>query len=451
MANYAGGHSAGLPPDAPALPGEWREESGRAWAIERARSGQPSDPLLFALKRHHPRMHDGRSVDVAARERIRLVLEEPHALGHPVAMAEPGEAQGAETSGARRARIARAVPAEPVRGWVPPHKRDSAPAADTQSPQSGVQRAPSTNRTHSQAAGTGAPAVAPPSAGAPVFVSGNRQSAAGSRQPKGKRPLGNGDAGGRLVTGAASAGRKGVAALRDPHPRTSEPPSSRGAAEECNLAGPLPPGQSDAAAAPGSTTRAGSRGASREPRPPAAAVGPTRSPPSASPAAASAPRTPVLDLAFRDADGFRWVIGPGGWVRLSGGLSAERGGTLAAGCWPPAASFNTTVPVMRRPVTMRRVRDVVQAHYELGAGELESASRSTRIVKPRQTAMWLCRTLTKASLPEIGRCLGGRDHTTVMHAVMTVDAKRTVDPAFAAEVDGLVAQIRGDLLLAVSS
>lgn len=67
-----------------------------------------------------------------------------------------------------------------------------------------------------------------------------------------------------------------------------------------------------------------------------------------------------------------------------------------------------------------RIEDVIGAvcnHYDVSKTDMLSARRDRKIVIPRQVAMYVARTFTLRSLPEIGRRFGGRDHTTVMHAV----------------------------------
>ncbi len=79
---------------------------------------------------------------------------------------------------------------------------------------------------------------------------------------------------------------------------------------------------------------------------------------------------------------------------------------------------------MVREVSARVTVDVIQQrvseYFRLSPEELRSARRQRSVLHPRQMAMYLCRTLTDASLPEIGRAFGGRDHTTVLHAVEKV-------------------------------
>ncbi|GIX45815.1 MAG: hypothetical protein KatS3mg131_0026 [Candidatus Tectimicrobiota bacterium] len=67
-------------------------------------------------------------------------------------------------------------------------------------------------------------------------------------------------------------------------------------------------------------------------------------------------------------------------------------------------------------ITAPRIQHAVAAYFGLRAGELTSKSRQRTVTFPRQIAMFLCRELTGASLPEIGQHFGGKDHTTVLHA-----------------------------------
>ncbi|MGB6550597.1 MAG: helix-turn-helix domain-containing protein, partial [Xanthobacteraceae bacterium] len=64
------------------------------------------------------------------------------------------------------------------------------------------------------------------------------------------------------------------------------------------------------------------------------------------------------------------------------------------------------------------------------------------VVRPRQVAMYLAKVLTLRSLPEIGRRFGGRDHTTVLHAVRKIENLAGNDSAFAEEIEGLKRQLQ---------
>lgn len=80
-----------------------------------------------------------------------------------------------------------------------------------------------------------------------------------------------------------------------------------------------------------------------------------------------------------------------------------------------------------RKVTISEIQRQVVDYYNLRLSELLSARRSQNIARPRQVAMYLAKQLTSRSLPEIGRKFGGRDHTTVMHAVRKVEDLRRMD------------------------
>ncbi|MDX9862178.1 MAG: helix-turn-helix domain-containing protein [Rhodospirillales bacterium] len=81
------------------------------------------------------------------------------------------------------------------------------------------------------------------------------------------------------------------------------------------------------------------------------------------------------------------------------------------------------------------VQRVTAQVFEIPAHEMKSARRMRRFARPRQVAMFLARELTPKSLPEIGRAFGGRDHTTVMHAIETVGELLARDPDLRRLVD----------------
>jgi chromosomal replication initiator protein len=89
--------------------------------------------------------------------------------------------------------------------------------------------------------------------------------------------------------------------------------------------------------------------------------------------------------------------------------------------WAPA----TELPV--RVVFIADIQARVARFYDLPLIEMRSARRARKVAWPRQVAMYLARRLTTRSMPEIGRRFGGRDHTTVIHAVRAVEARRAAD------------------------
>ena len=92
-----------------------------------------------------------------------------------------------------------------------------------------------------------------------------------------------------------------------------------------------------------------------------------------------------------------------------------------------------------RRVTIEEIQKRVAEHFNIRVSDMHSARRARAVARPRQVAMYLAKQLTARSLPEIGRKFGGRDHTTVMHAVRKVDELRTTDASFSDDVELLQA------------
>ncbi len=88
-----------------------------------------------------------------------------------------------------------------------------------------------------------------------------------------------------------------------------------------------------------------------------------------------------------------------------------------------------------RKVTIDEIQRKVAAHYNVKFAEMSSARRARAVARPRQVAMYLAKQLTSRSLPEIGRKFGGRDHTTVMHAVKKIEELKSIDATFADDVE----------------
>ncbi len=97
-----------------------------------------------------------------------------------------------------------------------------------------------------------------------------------------------------------------------------------------------------------------------------------------------------------------------------------------------ALSGNWSPPEKSVPVDTIKRR--VAAFYDLSLDDLISQRRHRAIARPRQIAMYFCKRLTRRSFPDIGQRFGGRDHTTVMHAVKRIEELATSDTAFAAEL-----------------
>jgi chromosomal replication initiator protein len=86
-------------------------------------------------------------------------------------------------------------------------------------------------------------------------------------------------------------------------------------------------------------------------------------------------------------------------------------------------------------VKIEDIQKLVASHYSVSRADLLSSRRTAAVVMPRQIAMYLAKALTLRSLPEIGRRFGGRDHTTVLHAVRKIDGLCGKDTALREEVD----------------
>lgn len=88
-----------------------------------------------------------------------------------------------------------------------------------------------------------------------------------------------------------------------------------------------------------------------------------------------------------------------------------------------------------RRITIDEIQRKVAEHYNLRVTDMHSARRARNVARPRQVAMFLSKHLTARSLPEIGRKFGGRDHTTVMHAVRKIEELLESDTQIAQDVD----------------
>jgi chromosomal replication initiator protein len=86
-------------------------------------------------------------------------------------------------------------------------------------------------------------------------------------------------------------------------------------------------------------------------------------------------------------------------------------------------------------VRIEDIQRIVARHYNVSRQELVSNRRTRVIVKPRQVAMYLSKTMTPRSFPEIGRRFGGRDHTTVLHAVRKIEEMIAADQKLSHEIE----------------
>ena len=118
-------------------------------------------------------------------------------------------------------------------------------------------------------------------------------------------------------------------------------------------------------------------------------------------------------------------------------------------------TLETTQEVLRdllrandRRISVEDIQKQVANHYNIKVSDMHSARRSRAVARPRQVAMYLSKKFTPKSLPEIGRKFGGKDHTTVMHAVKRIDELMAADHEFAKDVELLSRRLcRGTWLL----
>ena len=95
-----------------------------------------------------------------------------------------------------------------------------------------------------------------------------------------------------------------------------------------------------------------------------------------------------------------------------------------------------------KPITIEMIQKFVADHYNVKLTELKAKNNSKAVAVPRQIAMYLTKTLTGASLPEIGKCFGGKHHSTVIHSVRKIDLMRRRDPDFDRLINSFVQAFR---------
>ena len=97
----------------------------------------------------------------------------------------------------------------------------------------------------------------------------------------------------------------------------------------------------------------------------------------------------------------------------------------------------------QRRISIDEIQTQVAEHYRIRKAEMTSARRAREVARPRQVAMYLSKQLTPKSLPDIGRRFGGRDHTTVIHAVRQIERLRAQDSELDADIRLLTRQLEG--------
>ena len=101
-------------------------------------------------------------------------------------------------------------------------------------------------------------------------------------------------------------------------------------------------------------------------------------------------------------------------------------------------------PQEPKRVKIEDIQRIVARQYNVSRADLLSERRTRSVARPRQTAMWLCKKLTTRILPDIGRRFGGRDHTTVLHAVRRIEELKQGDAqAVPRTWSALIRKLRG--------
>jgi chromosomal replication initiator protein len=103
----------------------------------------------------------------------------------------------------------------------------------------------------------------------------------------------------------------------------------------------------------------------------------------------------------------------------------------------------STLRANQRRISIDEIQTRVSEHFRIRKAEMTSARRAREVARPRQVAMYLSKQLTPRSLPEIGRRFGGRDHTTVIHAVRQIEKLRAQDPELDSDIRLLTRQLEG--------
>ena len=99
--------------------------------------------------------------------------------------------------------------------------------------------------------------------------------------------------------------------------------------------------------------------------------------------------------------------------------------------------------IQNRQISVENIQKTVADFYKIKVADMYSKKRPANIARPRQIAMYLAKELTQKSLPEIGELFGGRDHTTVLHAVRKIAAERQTQPELNQQLHVLEQTLKG--------
>lgn len=93
-------------------------------------------------------------------------------------------------------------------------------------------------------------------------------------------------------------------------------------------------------------------------------------------------------------------------------------------------------------VTVEKIQNLISHHFKIKPSQLKVKNNSPKVAFPRQVAMYLCKELTKASLPEIGKKFGGKHHTTVIHSIRKIEKLRKKNAEFNKEINSLLSLVQ---------
>ena len=99
--------------------------------------------------------------------------------------------------------------------------------------------------------------------------------------------------------------------------------------------------------------------------------------------------------------------------------------------------------IQKTSISIENIQKIVADYYKIKVADMYSKRRPASIAHPRQVAMYLAKELTQKSLPDIGDSFGGRDHTTVLHAVRKINAQRQHNTELNRAIHVLEQHIRG--------
>jgi chromosomal replication initiator protein len=142
-------------------------------------------------------------------------------------------------------------------------------------------------------------------------------------------------------------------------------------------------------------------------------------------------------------------------ARFESNIRDLEGALTRVSAWASLNQSNITLELARnllgdprgeevpRILTLEEIADRVVSHFGLKPGELQARKRTRKVSEARQVCMYLMRQQTNASFPAIGEFLGGRDHSTVVHGVQTVDKRRLRDTRFRTMIESLIRTLPG--------